>query len=341
MAALQTHRTAMRAGSAARGAGARPSAPRVRAARGAGRRSGQAGALQQAPGWAGQQQQRGASQLCRATLDEPEIQELVRELQEMTPEPPAQRPQLDKALALIDAGNAEDPTKVQVDGESVPYRLAYSRWLSEWVLRLDPKASDELLILARGRSIQSWKLADIKRDDYAPNTPGQRQWEVDRKKWLANRLLEAVKEAGYGEETCGLIEDVMLSRSLPDPRDIRKYDLLGPLGMVNFRTLRAVVMLQTLADADALLFLDKNFAEMFNRMPADEVAAVCKRELSRLSQNGIITVLRQRWSPVQQRLLQRALPVPFKWSDIMMDVEGVAAASTHPGDWRYANFDYD
>jgi hypothetical protein len=52
-------------------------------------------------------------------------------------------------------------------------------------------------------------------------------------------------------------------------------------------------------------------------------------------------VLKQKWSPVQQRLLQKVLPVPFKFSDIMMDVEGVAAASTHPGDWRYANFDYD
>lgn len=43
------------------------------------------------------------------------------------------------------------------------------------------------------RSIQSWKLADIKRDDYAPNTPGQRQWEMDRKKWLAQRLVDVVK----------------------------------------------------------------------------------------------------------------------------------------------------
>jgi hypothetical protein len=43
-------------------------------------------------------------------------------------------------------------------------------------------------------------------------------------------------------------------------------------------------MMQTLDDAEALLFLEKNFEEMFNRMPADEVAAVCKRELSRLSQ---------------------------------------------------------
>eukprot|EP00775_Hariotina_reticulata_P002487 gene2487-2790_t len=206
----------------------------------------------------------------------------------------SERPKLDKAIALIDAANSEDPSRVQVDGESAPYRVAYSRWLTDWVKRVDPKASDELLILARGKSIQSWKLSDIKRDDYAPNTPGQRQWEVDRKKWLAQRLLDVVKEAGYDESTQLLIEDVMMSRNLPDPRDIRKYDLIGVFGMVNYRTLAAVCMLQTLDDAEALLFLEKNFEEMFNRMPADEVAAVC-----------------------------------------------MAAASTHPGDWRYNNFDYE
>lgn len=51
------------------------------------------------------------------------------------------------------------------------------------------------------RSIQSWKLAEIKRDDYAPNTPGQRQWEMDRKKWLANRLVEVVKVRADSSDT--------------------------------------------------------------------------------------------------------------------------------------------
>lgn len=54
-----------------------------------------------------------------------------------------------------------------------------------------------------------------------------------------------------------------------------------------------------------------------------------------------MTVLKQKWSPVQQRLLQKVLPVPFKFNSIMMGVEGMAAASTHPGDWRYKNFDYE
>jgi hypothetical protein len=49
------------------------------------------------------------------------------------------------------------------------------------------------LLKCHCRSIESWQLSQIKRDDYAPNTPGMRQWEMDRKKWLANRLLSVVK----------------------------------------------------------------------------------------------------------------------------------------------------
>lgn len=56
-------------------------------------------------------------------------------------------------------------------------------------------ATHVLLVVGQScycRSIQSWRLAEIKRDDYAPNTPGQRQWEADRKRWLADKLLEVV-----------------------------------------------------------------------------------------------------------------------------------------------------
>jgi hypothetical protein len=57
-------------------------------------------------------------------------------------------------------------------------------------------------------------------------------------------------------------------------------------------------MLQTLADAEALLFLEKNFEEMFNRMPADEVAGRLKKELGRLSQRvrrGVCVLAERCW----------------------------------------------
>lgn len=72
-------------------------------------------------------------------------------------------------------------------------RLAYAHWLTQWVLRLDPKASDELLLVTRGRNVEGWRLVEIKRDDYAPNSGGQRQWEMDRKKWQSDRLTNIMK----------------------------------------------------------------------------------------------------------------------------------------------------
>lgn len=48
----------------------------------------------------------------------------------------------------------------------------------------------------------------------------------------------AVQEAGFEESTQLLVEDVMMGKNVPDPRDIRKYDLIGVFGMVNYRTLR-------------------------------------------------------------------------------------------------------
>lgn len=132
-----------------------------------------------------------------------------------------------------------------------------------------------------GRNVESWKLADIKRDDYAPNTAGLRQWEGDRKRWQARRVADIAKDAGgWGGKTClcalfsvswhrgrhtgwqwarrpltlgadtcpqptcgagysaasvSLIEEVVLGRDIPDPRDIRRYDLVSPLGGINFK----------------------------------------------------------------------------------------------------------
>ena len=42
-------------------------------------------------------------------------------------------------------------------------------------------------------------------------------------------------------------------------QDIRKFDLKGPLGTTNFRLLEEACMIQTLRDAEALVFMEKNF----------------------------------------------------------------------------------
>jgi hypothetical protein len=39
---------------------------------------------------------------------------------------------------------------------------------------------------------------------------------------------------GYGDASVRLVEEVMLDRDVPDPRDIRQHDLVAPLGTINF-----------------------------------------------------------------------------------------------------------
>lgn len=286
---------------------------------------------------------RASLQVCRSTIDDPEIAELVVKMNATTPAPPAKRPLLEAATAKIDEINSNDPRKVPDDsGRPTPFRLLYARWLTEWILKLDPAACDELLILARGKSVESWKLSEIRRDDYAPNIGGQKMWEFDRKRWLAARLTDIMKEVGYDEAAWKLVDDVMMSRNIPNPRDMRLHDLVGPFGMINYKLLAASKVVQTLADAEALLFLERNFEEMFNRVPPNEVEALVRKELSGLSQRGVVAAMKmKRWSPVQEKLLAKALPKPFRFNDILRNTEGVAASSTHPGDHRYMNFDYE
>lgn len=93
-------------------------------------------------------------------------------------------------------------------------------------------------------SIESWKLAEIRRDDYAPNGGGQKAWEFDRKRWLAGRLGDVMKEAGYSGQELALVEDVMMARDVPNPRDMRLHDLVGPFGLVNNRLLLAACVMQ-------------------------------------------------------------------------------------------------
>jgi hypothetical protein len=323
----------------------------------------------------------------------------VRRLEAVTPAPPPpeQRPKLARCLAIIDALNDADPKKVPLGpgGADEPYRRAYGRAVYEQVLALDPRAPDALLILAKGRQVESWRIPKLfKRDDYAPNTPGTRQYEGDRRRWQARRLLRCAREAGYrgpltpseasaaaaaraqgeadpladlpasafdpvpadapdaeaaAEEAAALrLIDGVVARTrnggVPDPRDLRPYDFAAPLGATNWPLLRAAMAVQALADADALVFLDLNFARMVGEsgMTADEAAGAARRELGRMSAAGMAAALQRPWlTPPLKKVLYRSLPVPFKYSDIMLDAEGTAAASVHPGDWRYRDFDYE
>eukprot|EP00983_Pelagomonas_calceolata_P133259 1161948-Pelagomonas_calceolata.AAC.11 len=46
-----------------------------------------------------------------------------------------------------------------------------------------------------GRSVESWLLKNIDRNNFPPNLGGVRMWQAERRKWQANRLTSIMKEA--------------------------------------------------------------------------------------------------------------------------------------------------
>ena len=77
----------------------------------------------------------------------------------MTRATPAQpsSTKLQQVIDAIDALNKQDPRSVEWQGQQLPYELAYSMWLTDWVQQLEPAPSEELRIVARGQHVERWK----------------------------------------------------------------------------------------------------------------------------------------------------------------------------------------
>jgi len=65
------------------------------------------------------------------------------------------------AFQEFDAANDEDPRKISRDGENVGQELFYARKLTEWVMRLEPDASDVLRLASRCQHLKRWESSRI------------------------------------------------------------------------------------------------------------------------------------------------------------------------------------
>ena len=99
-----------------------------------------------------------------------------------------------RAIALFDAANAEDP-HVE-DGQ--PKELLYGRRMSEMLARFAPDAPESVKLAVRAQHIQRWK---VPRDSYPMDRNGYLQWRTGLYKFHANLAGELTQQAGYDDAT--------------------------------------------------------------------------------------------------------------------------------------------
>ena len=97
-----------------------------------------------------------------------------------------------KAVALFDAANAQDPNQDQ----GQPKELLYAKRMSEMISRFAPDASEAAQLAVRAQHIRRWTLP---RGTYPMTKEGYLAWRSGLYKFHADTAGELMRAAGYDE----------------------------------------------------------------------------------------------------------------------------------------------
>jgi hypothetical protein len=122
----------------------------------------------------------------------------------------------EKAIALIDAANSEDPNKVAADGKDWPKELLYSQRMSDMLQRFMPEADDAVRLAVRAQHVQRWKSP---REAYPMDRIGYLQWRKDLYKIQAETAAGLLQQAGYGEEVIGRVRESVAKKKIKENPD--------------------------------------------------------------------------------------------------------------------------
>ncbi|MXZ45919.1 MAG: DUF4202 domain-containing protein [Chloroflexi bacterium] len=182
-----------------------------------------------------------------------------------TPHPPS-RGRFALAIAAIDSANADDPNRIEVEGVEGPKELTHARMVDAWVRRLDPDASEALLLAARAHHVRRWT---VPRDSFPAGRGGYLRWRAHLRGFHADEAERLLRGVGYDDATIERVRQIVLKQGLT--RDPATTD----------------PEVQTFEDGLSLVFLETQFAEITARLDDDEkMARIIARTLRKMSARG-------------------------------------------------------
>jgi len=190
-------------------------------------------------------------------------------------------PRFFEALRRFDEENAQDPNLLVVEEVAYPQELLYAERLTDWVLRLDPKASETLLLAARSQHICRWT---IPRATYELTRVGYLRWRADLKQFHADKSAEILRLVGYGEETVARVRDLNLKKQLGRDPDC-----------------------QVLEDALCLVTLQYQLADLVAKTAPAKIIEILQKTWKKMSKAAHEHALALHFSEVEKQLIEKAL----------------------------------
>ena len=185
------------------------------------------------------------------------------------------------ALRRFDEENSRDPNLVEMQGQKRPRELVYAGWLTNWVLRLCPNASEALRLAARSQHLCRWM---VPRSSYPMTRPGYLKWREGLKQFHAQKAGEILRELGYAEATIARVQSLNLKKGYPqDPETC------------------------VLEDALCLVFLEHQLADLADKTTDDKMVNALQKSWKKMTPAARELAMNLPYAPREKALIGRAL----------------------------------
>ncbi len=195
-----------------------------------------------------------------------------------------------RALAAIDAANADDPTTLVVEGVARPKEQAHAEAMTDWVRRLDPDAGEAQLLAARAHHLRRWEYP---RDAEPDGRTGYLRWRSEARKGQAAAVRDLLAGVGYETATIETVQGLVAKQGLGKGD---KPDVEGRADPV-----------QVHEDALCLVFLTTQFEPLADKLGDDKTVDVVARTLAKMGDRGRAAALALDLSDRERAIVGAAL----------------------------------
>jgi hypothetical protein len=164
------------------------------------------------------------------------------------------------AFEQFDNYNRTDPNAFNWDGVAYSQEYFLALKLHEWVLKLAPGASEELLLASRSQHIGRW---EIPRDSYPEGREPYLQWRKDLAKHHAAVVTAILQQVGYGMEQVNRVTQIILKQRI-----------------------KADAEVQVMENALCLVFLEFQYKDFYPKHEPEKVVNILKRSLLKMDAPG-------------------------------------------------------
>lgn len=189
---------------------------------------------------------------------------------------------LEKAFQLFDDYNKQDPHKLIWNDEKYAAEYFYALQLYNWVKRLEPNASEHLLLASRAQHIGRFKTP---RTSYPEGKAGYLTWRKELAEFHAKTAGELMEQAGYTDEDIEAVQHIILKRDLKFDKEV-----------------------QVMENALCLVFLEYQYADFLEKHDDDNlIIRILRKTWLKMSEPGRTEALQLAYTERGKRLIEKAL----------------------------------